>query len=231
MRYSLPPSAAGSQPMPASWDKPNSSPEGRWSSISGVTGSAPCGPRARERTSYSEASLESRMWSGIQPDGIVSQDFRLARLLVVGHREGELGGSVMISDVGVFHAGPSATASAHGHSKGAKRILVLHTVVAIVVHGAHQRYLEGEVFEQSDGEDIVDVEIAAAVVIVAPRNTARYLPRVHVCRLAVWARGLNAVCVPWVAVAVVAAHGIREVRAPVVLRKALQVDVLNNIGV
>ena len=37
---------AGSQPMPASCDQPKRSPEGRWISISGVTGSAPTGPGA-----------------------------------------------------------------------------------------------------------------------------------------------------------------------------------------
>ena len=44
IRNSLPPSAAGSHPMPAFCVQPNRSPDGRSRSISAVSGSAPAGP-------------------------------------------------------------------------------------------------------------------------------------------------------------------------------------------
>src|SRR2546429_181517 len=57
MRISFAPSACGFQPIPVFWAQPNKSPEGRVTSISGVTGNEPRGPGAFERTSQSDEDL------------------------------------------------------------------------------------------------------------------------------------------------------------------------------
>src|SRR5581483_1935661 len=65
MRNSGSRSRAGSQPMPASCEKPKRLPEGCVSSISGVMGSMPSGPLACVRTSAkSDWSLSSTSRSG-----------------------------------------------------------------------------------------------------------------------------------------------------------------------
>src|SRR4051812_44164442 len=56
---SVPPSFAGSQPMPASCVSPKRSPEGRFSSISAVMGNAPFGPWPVLRRLKSDESPES----------------------------------------------------------------------------------------------------------------------------------------------------------------------------
>src|SRR3954471_20304601 len=76
MRNSLPPTAAGSQPMPAFWVQPKRSPEGRLRSISGVMGSDPWGPGDLERTSKRVGSWESRISERVMVSGLRSPQRR-----------------------------------------------------------------------------------------------------------------------------------------------------------
>src|SRR5712671_3115834 len=100
MRNSLPPTAAGSQPMPAFWVQLKRSPEGRLRSMSGVMGRAPWGPGDLERTSKRVGSWESRMsgWVGML---VLDAETR---------RRGEQGGS----RPGGLRYGQSAGQEAHG---------------------------------------------------------------------------------------------------------------------
>src|SRR5687767_14070576 len=73
---SLPPRAEGVQPIPAFWLHPNKWPDGRVRSISGVRGSAPCGPVVRVRTSNSPGVSESNRFAFIADSRVVELSIR-----------------------------------------------------------------------------------------------------------------------------------------------------------
>src|SRR5437762_10277255 len=114
IRYSFPPSNAGSHPIPAFCVHPNKSPDGRSRSISAVSGSVPAGPATRVRTFMSSSSSKSNGLDVIV--GVFRVGFRIVSLLAGGFDPATVG---VPSDWPHYLAGFRGT---HLSPKGARHL-------------------------------------------------------------------------------------------------------------